>query len=147
MISVAEALAKVTEGIEPVSKEQVPLAAALGRVLAEDVVSQLTHPPADVSAMDGYAVRSGDVADTPATLKQIGVSAAGSGFGGSVGAGETVRIFTGAPLPDGADAVVIQEDTDSEGDTITIRETAPPGHIKGHFVRPAGLDFKKGEYR
>ena len=145
MISVAEALAKVTEGIEPVSKEQVPLAAALGRVLAEDVVSQLTHPPADVSAMDGYAVRSGDVADTPATLKQIGVSAAGSGFGGSVGAGETVRIFTGAPLPDGADTIVIQEDTDTDGESITIRETAPPGHIKGHFVRPAGLDFKKGD--
>ena len=145
MISVAEALAKVTEGIEPVSEEQVPLAAALGRVLAGDVVSRLTHPPADVSAMDGYAVRSGDVGEVPATLKQIGQSAAGSGFEGSVGAGETVRIFTGAPLPDGADTVVMQEDTDSEGDTITIKETGPQGHIEGHFVRPAGLDFKKGD--
>ena len=141
MISVAEALAKVTEGIEPVSDEQVPLAAALGRVLAEDLVSRLTHPPADVSAMDGYAVRAEDVGEVPATLKQIGISAAGAGFEGSVGGGETVRIFTGAPLPDGADAVVIQEDTDAEGDTITIKETAPPGH----FVRPAGLDFKKGD--
>ena len=145
MISVAEALAKVTEGIEPVAEEKVPLAAALGRVLAGDLVSQLTHPPADVSAMDGYAVRAEDVGDIPATLKQIGISAAGAGFGGSVGPGETVRIFTGAPLPDGADTVVMQEDTDADGDTITIKETGPQGHIEGHFVRPAGLDFKKGD--
>lgn len=141
MISVAEALAKVTEGIEPVSEEQVPLPGALGRVLAENLVSRLTHPPADVSAMDGYAVRAVNVGDTPTTLKQIGISAAGSSFEGAVGQGETVRIFTGAPLPDGADAIVIQEDTEASGNTITIKKPAPPGH----FIRPAGLDFKKGD--
>ena len=141
MISVAEALAKVVEGVSRVSTEQVPLPAALGRVLAEDVSSRVSHPPVAVSAMDGYAVRAEDVGDTPTTLKQVGISAAGSGFDGAVGPGETVRIFTGAPLPVGADSIVIQEDTEASGDTITITEPAPPGH----FVRPAGLDFKKGD--
>ena len=103
MISVAEALAKVVEGVSWVSTEQVPLPAALGRVLAEDVSSRVSHPPVAVSAMDGYAVRSDDVENVPVTLKRIGQSAAGAGYQGSVGRGETVRIFTGAPVPDGAD--------------------------------------------
>jgi molybdopterin molybdotransferase len=141
MLSVAEALAKVTGGVERVSAEQVALPEALGRVLASDVAARLTHPPVAVSAMDGYAVRAAAVADVPATLKQIGESAAGSGFAGSVGPGETVRIFTGAPLPDGADTIIIQEVTDADGETITIKESAK----EGHFVRPAGLDFSKGE--
>ena len=141
MLSVAEALAKVTGGVERVSAEQVALPEALGRVLASDVAARLTHPPVAVSAMDGYAVRAAAVADVPATLKQIGESAAGSGFAGSVGPGETVRIFTGAPLPDGADTIIIQEVTDADGETITIKESAK----EGHFVRPAGLDFSEGE--
>ena len=141
MISVAEALAKVVEGVSLVSAEQVPLPAALGRVLAEDLSSRVSHPPVAVSAMDGYAVRAGDVKKVPVTLKRIGQSAAGGGYEGSVGRGETVRIFTGAPLPHGADAIVIQEDTKTDGDAITIRETAP----EGHFIRPAGLDFKQGD--
>lgn len=141
MISVAEALAKVTDGVSMVSTEQVALPAALGRVLAEDVAARLTHPPADVSAMDGYAVRAADVTDVPATLKQVGESAAGRGFDGSVGGGETVRIFTGARLPDGADTVIIQEVTGADGVTITIKETA----AKGNYVRPKGQDFKFGE--
>ena len=141
MISVAEALAKVTAGVSLVSSEHAPLAAALGRVLAEDVVSRVSHPPSAVSAMDGYAVRAEDVRETPVTLKQIGLAAAGAGFDGSVGPGETARIFTGAPVPDGADAVVIQEDTETLGDAVTIKKAAP----KGRFIRPAGLDFKAGE--
>ncbi len=141
MISVAEALAKVVEGVSLVSTEQVPLPAGLGRVLAEDVKSRVTHPPVAVSAMDGYAVRAEDVENVPVTLKQIGQSAAGGGYEGSVGPGETVRIFTGAPLPDGADAIVIQEDTETDAEKITVRETAP----EGRFIRPAGLDFKKGD--
>lgn len=141
MISVAEALAKVTDGVSMVSTEQVALPAALGRVLAEDVAARLTHPPADVSAMDGYAVRAADVTDVPATLKQVGESAAGRGFDGSVGGGETVRVFTGARLPDGADTVIIQEVTGADGVTITIKETA----AKGNYVRPKGQDFKFGE--
>lgn len=141
MISVEEALAKVVEGVSLVSTEQVPLPAALGRVLAEDVASRVTHPPVAVSAMDGYAVRAEDVENVPVTLKQIGLSAAGGGFEGSVGPGETVRIFTGAPLPDGADAIVIQEDTETDADKITVKEAAP----EGRFIRPAGLDFKQGD--
>ncbi len=145
MISVAEALAKVAGGVSVVSTEHVPLPAALGRVLAENVSARLTHPPTAVSAMDGYAVRAADVATVPATLKRIGEAQAGSGFPGQVKAGETVRIFTGAPLPKGADTVIIQEVTEADGDTVTIKETAPQGYSKGDFVRPAGLDFSKGE--
>ena len=141
MISVAEALAKVVEGVSRVSTEQVPLPAALGRVLAEDVSSRVSHPPVAVSAMDGYAVRSDDVENVPVTLKRIGQSAAGAGYQGSVGRDETVRIFTGAPVPAGADAIVIQEDTETDAEKITIKEPAP----EGHFIRPAGLDFKQGD--
>jgi len=131
----------VLAGIHEVSAEQVALPDALGRVLSEDIAARLTHPPADVSAMDGYAVRAEDVKSVPVTLKQIGVSQAGSGFDGSVGSGETVRIFTGAPLPDGADAVLIQEDTETDGDAITMKEAVAPGK----FIRPAGMDFKEGD--
>lgn len=141
MLSVAEALAKVVTGINRVPSEQVSLSDALGRVLAEDVVSRLTHPSAAVSAMDGYAVRAHDVAKTPVTLRQIGESAAGSGFTGSVGKGQTVRIFTGAPLPAGADAIVIQENAQAKGKAITVNDQV----AKGRWVRPAGLDFKKGQ--
>ena len=141
MISVAEALAHVTSGVRLLSAEQVGVADALGRVLAEDVSSRVAYPPATVSAMDGYAVRAADVAEAPATLRRIGESAAGAGFAGAVGPGETVRIFTGAPLPEGADAVVIQENTETEGDSVTMLESAPAGR----FVRAAGLDFDKGQ--
>ncbi len=141
MISVAEALTKVTEGISLLASEEVPLAEALGRVLAEDVASRVSHPPVAVSAMDGYAVRAEDVTEPPVTLKRIGDSQAGSGFSGAVARGQAVRIFTGAPVPDGADAIVIQEDTESDGDDVTVKEPA----AKGHFIRPAGMDFKEGE--
>jgi len=141
MIPVAEALARVTAGVRPVASEQVALVDALGRVLAEDVASRLSHPPAAVSSMDGYAVRAADVATVPAKLSLIGESAAGAGFKGKLGARECVRIFTGAPLPEGADAVVIQEDAEASGNTVTMNESVTPGK----WVRPAGLDFKAGE--
>ena len=95
MISVEEALAHVLSDIEPLSAEQVSLTEALGRVLARDVTSRVSHPPAAVSAMDGYAVISGDLAKVPATLERIGESAAGQGFDGAVGPGQCVRIFNG----------------------------------------------------
>jgi molybdopterin molybdotransferase len=141
MISVAEARAAVLAGVQPLNAEEVGIAEAFGRVLAQDVASRVTQPPVAVSSMDGYAVRSEDLGSLPATLKLIGESAAGVGFEGTVGAGETVRIFTGAPLPDGADAIVMQEDTDAAGAQITIKEAAP----RGRFVRPAGLDYRSGE--
>lgn len=141
MLPVAEALSKVLAGVEPLGSEQVSVAAAHGRVLAEDVASRVTQPPADVSAMDGYAVRAEDVAKTPVDLTQIGESAAGDGFDGSVGPDQAARIFTGAPVPPGADAIVIQENTDSNGDKITVKEPA----AAGRYIRPAGLDFKEGD--
>lgn len=141
MISVEEALAKVTAGFKPLSRETISIDQALGRALGEDVASRMTHPPTAVSAMDGFAVRAEDIATVPCELTQIGVSQAGSGFAGTVGPGQTARIFTGAPLPEGADTIVIQENTETDGDSIRVLETT----TLGRFVRPAGLDFKSGD--
>lgn len=141
MILVIEALERVLSDLRPVDCEQVPVIEGLGRVLAEEITANLTYPPSDISAMDGYAVLAADTTPCPTTVRQIGVSQAGGGFNGPVSSGETVRIFTGAPLPIGADAIVIQENTDIVGDVITIRETV----VSGTFVRPAGLDFTTGE--
>ena len=141
MISVEEALARALAGIEAVPSETVGLTQALGRVLAADVAARLFHPPAAVSSMDGYAVRAADTASIPAKLKQIGESAAGSSFEGHVEAGTCVRIFTGAPVPEGSDAIVIQEDTAHESGTVTVNKAANPGE----WIRPKGLDFRSGD--
>lgn len=141
MISVAEALERVTSSLGPVSCERVSIMLGLGRVLAEDVVANLTYPPSDISAMDGYAVIASDTSNAPVTLQQIGASQAGHGFVGTVSAGETARIFTGAPLPHGADAVVMQENTESDGDTISITKAV----VRGKFVRPRGMDISEGQ--
>src|SRR5512132_172371 len=111
MITIEEAVATVVAAFRPLPAEIVGLEAALGRVLAEEVAARVSQPPADLSAMDGYAVRAEDVRALPTTLRLIGRSAAGAGYAGVVGPGEAVRIFTGAPVPPGADAVVIQEET------------------------------------
>jgi molybdopterin molybdotransferase len=140
LLSVAEALARVTQGLEPLEPERVALEQARGRVLAEDVAAGLTQPPFDASAMDGYAVRAADVATLPATLRLIGEALAGSGYVGEVKQGEAVRIFTGAPVPKGADTVVIQENTEVAPGVVTVKEAAPRRHI-----RPRGQDFTKGE--
>lgn len=146
MISVDEARRRIIQSMRPMPPEQVSLKDALGRVLAEDVASRRTQPPAAVSAMDGYAVRAEDVAQLPATLKIIGYSQAGAAFDGVVGPGETVRIFTGASVPAGADSIVIQENTivddDADGDNVTVTE----GDTQlGRYVRAAGLDFQAGQ--
>ena len=141
MIPVAEAQANVLTGVSRLASEDVSVAESFGRVLAQDVASRMTQPPVAVSSMDGYAVRAADVATVPATLTLVGESSAGRGFTGAMKAGETVRIFTGAPLPNGADAVVIQEDTDVSGDKITMKESSGAGR----YVRPAGLDFAAGQ--
>jgi len=140
LLSVAEALTRVTDGLDPLEAERVPLTDALGRVLAEDLAAGLTQPPFDASAMDGYAVRASDVAALPARLRVIGEAAAGSGFGGNVGAGEAVRIFTGAPVPNGADTIVIQENTIAVNGAVTVTEAAP-----GRHIRPRGQDFAEGD--
>jgi molybdopterin molybdotransferase len=143
LLPVAEALARVLEGAEPLPIERVPLAEAEGRVLAEDLTALRTQPPEDVSAMDGYAVRAEDVASPPARLKLIGEVAAGRPFPGRVSAGEAARIFTGGVLPIGSDTVVIQENTTREGDTVVVTTPAK----RGRNVRVAGLDFRKGDSR
>ena len=140
-LTVAEALARILDGIAPLEAELVPLHQARGRTLARDLQALLTQPPADMSAMDGYALRAGDVHDLSVPLKLVGESAAGSGFEGRLGPGETVRIFTGAPVPEGADTVLIQECAMADG--ATIRATEPPQ--LGRHIRRAGLDFSKGE--
>jgi molybdopterin molybdotransferase len=141
MISVEDARKRILKAVAVLPAEQAPLARALGRVLAEDVVAQVTQPPAAVSAMDGYAVREADLAEVPASLRVVGKAPAGAAFKGKLGKGEAVRIFTGAPVPDGADSIVIQEDTEARGKAVLVKE-APR---RGQFVRPAGLDFKAGD--
>ena len=141
MISVAEARNRIVSALDPVASETVGLATAAGRVLADDVRARLTQPPAAVSAMDGYAVHAADVAKPPVTLTVIGEAPAGAAYAGTVGHGEAVRIFTGGPVPEGADAIVIQENATAEGGAVTVRVGAPAGC----YVRPAGLDFREGE--
>ncbi len=139
-ISVAEALSRVLADANPLTAEAAPLAEAHGRVLAADLAALRTQPPADVSAMDGYAVRAADVVTAPARLKIIGEVAAGHPFEGTVGPGEAARIFTGGVVPRGADTIVIQENTTRDGDIVAIASTCE----KGKNVRVAGLDFARG---
>jgi molybdopterin molybdotransferase len=139
-MSVAEALSRVLAGAEPLPAEAAPLIDAHGRVLTDDLKALRTQPPASMSAMDGYAVRSPDVAQVPARLKVIGEVAAGHPFDGNVAPGEAARIFTGGVLPPGTDTIVIQENTAREGDTVLVTT----GSGKGKHVRVAGLDFAQG---
>lgn len=138
LLAVEDALARVLSGVGRLGVEKVALDQAAGRTLAQDIAAKRDQPPVAVSAMDGYAVRAQDVASAPATLKLVGVSAAGRGFSGEVGAGEAARIFTGAPLPRGADAVQMQEKTARCDGEVTILESVKVGR----HVRPAGLDFR-----
>lgn len=141
MIPVAEAIARVRTAFAPTGAEFVGLADAGGRVLAADQAARRTQPPVAVSAMDGWAVRAVDVGTAPTTLAVIGQSAAGHGFAGRVGPGQAVRIFTGAPVPDGSDSIILQEDATADGDRVTFREAARPNrHIRG-----AGIDFTAGQ--
>lgn len=140
MLSVAEALARVLALVEPLGGEEIPLADAGGRVLLRDVVAARDQPPFAASAMDGYALRGAE-AEPGAELRVIGTSQAGARFAGRVGPGEAVRIFTGAPMPEGADAVLIQEDAAREGEVLRVRE----GRDRGLNVRPAGADFVAGD--
>ncbi|MFP4569063.1 gephyrin-like molybdotransferase Glp [Rhodosalinus sp.] len=140
MISVAEALERLFALVAPLEPETVPLRVAAGRVLAEDATALRDQPPFPASAMDGYAVR-GDAVAPGARFTVIGEAPAGRRFAGRVGSGEAVRIFTGAPMPEGTDRVVIQEDVTREGDMATVTGTPGPGP----HVRPAGADFRAGD--
>lgn len=140
MLSVVEARERILSAFEPLPTEVVSLTDAIGRVLAEDVTARVTQPPKAVSAMDGYAVRASDTATVPATLRVVAEIPAGHHYKHPLRPGEAVRIFTGAPLPDQADSIVIQEDTERTGDEVIVNE-APH---RGAWVRPAGLDFRSG---
>ena len=140
MITVAEALARLFALVEPLGAEEVPVERASGRVLARDAVAGRDQPPFPASAMDGYAVAGAEAAPG-ARFRVVGEAAAGRRFAGRIGPGEAVRIFTGAPLPEGADRVVIQEDTAREGETVTLLDSLGAGP----HVRPAGADFRAGD--
>ncbi len=141
LLPVDEAVRRILDGIAPMEAESVPLAAGLGRVLAAPLAARRDQPPRDVSAMDGYAVRAADVAALPARLAVIGAAPAGHPFAGTVQPGEAVRIFTGAVVPAGADAILLQEDVDALPDgRISARETVRPGQ----HIRLRGLDFQRG---
>ena len=142
LLPVQDALMRVLANAQvPLTSERVPLAECRGRTLAQDVAALRTQPPFPASAMDGYAVRAGDLASVPAQLTVIGESAAGRRFSGEVKAGQAVRIFTGAPVPEGADTILIQENTKAEGNSVTAFET----ETLGRYVRRAGLDFSAGD--
>ncbi len=140
MITVTEALAELFALVQPLEAEQVPLTQANGRVLALDVSATRNQPPFAASAMDGYAVSAASIAPGQSFIV-IGEAAAGHRWDGTVGPAQAVRIFTGAPLPDGTDHVIIQENVSREGDVITLDDSA---NDKSH-VRPAGADFKTGD--
>jgi molybdopterin molybdotransferase len=141
MIPVEEARSRILGALAPTAAETVPLAGAGGRVLARPVHARLTQPPADVSAMDGYAVRAADAAAAGAVLRVVGSAPAGHPFTGTVGPGEAVRIFTGAILPEGADAILLQEDAEAAEGRVRIGEAVRAGR----WIRRRGLDFETGE--
>jgi molybdopterin molybdotransferase len=140
MISVEEARSRILDSLRSTPAEVVALAEAWNRVTAEPVVARLTQPPADVSAMDGYALRAVDGA-AGAVLTVIGAAPAGHPFTGRVGPGEAVRLFTGSVVPDGADAILLQEDATRDGDSVRINETV----TLGRHIRRAGQDFAAGD--
>ncbi|HTR15993.1 MAG TPA: gephyrin-like molybdotransferase Glp [Acetobacteraceae bacterium] len=139
-LSVEAARARILARLLPTQTEIVPLPEAWGRVSARLVPARLTNPPSDVSAMDGYALRAADGA-AGAMLRVIGEAPAGHPFAGTVAPGETVRLFTGSVLPPGADAILLQEDAERHGESVTVRETV----AAGQHIRRAGQDFAAGD--
>lgn len=140
MITTAEALAHLFELVDVLPVETVALRDAAGRVLGEEAIATRDQPPFAASAMDGYAIQPQD-AVSGAQLTVIGEAAAGHGFAGEVSRGEAVRTFTGAPLPKGANRVVIQEDVTRRDEQITLGDNLDPAA----YVRPSGADFKAGD--
>ncbi|MBG0507660.1 molybdopterin molybdotransferase MoeA [Agrobacterium sp. MOPV5] len=143
LLPVDEAMRRLLEAAVPVTEsETLPLAECDGRVLSADLTARLTQPPFDASAMDGYALRSADAAEIGSVLTVIGQAAAGHAFTGTVGEGQAVRIFTGAPVPQGADTILIQEDAEVlEGGKIRTAFDV----TAGRHIRPRGQDFTEGE--
>ncbi|MEO5807210.1 gephyrin-like molybdotransferase Glp [Devosia sp.] len=139
LLPVEDAIAAILARVPAPIAETVPLAQANGRVLAQPIIATHNQPPFNASAMDGYAVRAADIAEgKPIAL--IGTSQAGAGFAGTVGADQCVRIFTGAPVPEGADAIIMQEQASATGDSVVFSDLPRPGRS----IRPIGNDFALG---
>jgi len=141
VLTVEDARERILSRIAPLGIERVEIMGALGRVLAEPIVARATIPPWPNSSMDGYALRAQDTNGEPVELAVVGRIIAGAMPSRALGAGESMRIFTGAPLPEGADAVVPQEDVAASGDRVTVRGRIAPGA----YVRPAGEDVRAGD--
>ncbi|MGH7041774.1 MAG: molybdopterin molybdotransferase MoeA, partial [Acetobacteraceae bacterium] len=140
MISIEDARARILADLRPVAAEVVALADAWRRVTAAPVAARLTQPPADVSAMDGYALRAADGVEG-AVLDVIGAAPAGHPFAGAIGPGQALRLFTGSVVPAGADAILLQEDATREGERVRVNETVRAGR----HIRRAGQDFAAGD--
>ena len=145
LLPVDQALAAILALLPQTNTITKPLDKALGFTLADDLVAVLTLPPQAVSAMDGYAVRAADVTSFPCKLTRIAESAAGHPWTGKIGAGQAVRVFTGAAIPDGADTIVIQEDVDPVAEQDNVEITVRSAEIAGRYIRPAGLDITAGQ--
>jgi molybdopterin molybdotransferase len=141
VLTVEQALEQILSRVRPLPTERVPLMSALGRALAEPIVSSREIPPWANSSMDGYAVRAGDTTRTPARLAVVGTITAGAMPARAIGAGEAMRIFTGAPLPEGADAVIPQEDTAAADGHVLLNAAV----TAGAYVRPRGEDLRAGD--
>ncbi|MEE2662192.1 MAG: gephyrin-like molybdotransferase Glp [Pseudomonadota bacterium] len=142
LLPVAEAQNRIIDAMPTLPIEQISVANAFGRTLAAPILSRRDQPPTDVSAMDGYAVRAEDVATVPVELSIVGYAPAGHSYRKEIGPYEAVRIFTGAPIPAGANTIVLQENTEKFDEKVRVTSgEAPPGK----YVRSAGLDFSQGE--
>ncbi|MEM5473038.1 gephyrin-like molybdotransferase Glp [Hoeflea sp. AS60] len=142
LMPVDEALTRILDGAAASAEpEMLPLAESFGRVLARDLLALRTHPPFPASAMDGYAVRAQE-AVAGARLRLQGEAAAGHAFDGALATGSTIRIFTGAPVPEGADAILIQENAERLDDGMVLVNEAPEA---GRYIRAAGVDFTEGK--
>jgi molybdopterin molybdotransferase len=140
LLPITDARARLLQGVDPLGTECVKLGASAGRVLAEPLRAVRAQPPVAMSAMDGYAVRSEDVAEPGASLTVVGEAPAGTAYAGRLKPGEAVRIFTGGPVPEGGDRIVIQEEVERAGETIRVG----PAQTGESYIRPAGLDFDAG---
>ena len=140
LLPVEDAIAAILRRVPAPTPEQVPLAEAAGRVLLEPVIAHHDQPPFDSSAMDGYAVRASDIV-AGHRLAIVGTAQAGAGFAGKIAAGQAVRIFTGAPVPAGADTVIMQEEARADGHVVSFTTVPRPGHS----VRALGNDFANGQ--
>ena len=145
LLPVEQALAAILALLPQTNTVIKPLDKALGFTLAKDLVAVLTLPPQAVSAMDGYAVRAADVTSSPCKLTRIAESAAGHPWTGKIKAGQAVRVFTGAAIPDGADTIVIQENVDPVAEHDNVEITVRSAEIAGRYIRPAGLDITAGQ--